>query len=220
MMKKRGGEDELEAVLLPTAKSKRTTRSRLRHPKIAIPKKKLDKLRAFSINTDFDDEISIFSRECEEPESVSPTPKHVPYFRSNSHFEDKRVETPGFMTEGSKYVNTTNRNGTTETRHTSTYTTSSAARPESALRFRHANLVRMRDHDKSFMPGQISLFDASDDFQPDISNHKSAEGFHQSKTTLNRFGKVLSRHRRIESVINAVDPFRLQNKRIIFKNKR
>ena len=149
MMKKRGGEDELDTVQSPSLKSKRSTRSRLRHPKIAIPKKKLDKLRAFSINSDFDDEISIFSRECEEPEAMSPTPKHVPYFRSNTNFEDKRVETPGFMTEGSKYINTTNRNGTTETRHTSTYTTSSVARPESALRFRQVNLAQMRDHENS-----------------------------------------------------------------------
>lgn len=69
MMKQRelGGKTSLRQS--PVDSSKRNTRSRLRHPKIAIAKKHRDKLRAFSIHSDLDDNLSIFSREYNECDS-------------------------------------------------------------------------------------------------------------------------------------------------------
>lgn len=76
--------------------SKRTTRSRLRHPKIAISKRHPDKLRAFSIHSDFDDEISIFSREGNEKDEPLRALVDDSFFRCNTNFDEGRVATPGF----------------------------------------------------------------------------------------------------------------------------
>lgn len=203
----------------PEKKLSRKIGSRMRHPKIALTRKHQSKLRAFSINSEFDDGISIFSREVSESRHDTDFNKDCEYFRSNSNVQSTRLDTPGFITKANTCDNQTeNRNGTTETRNTSSYTISSKDRGESGLCFQRVNLSKVSRHDQSFIPNnQGSIFDEPSDCNPFFKSNKSVD--QQSKMPnfkLRNLRKVLgSRHRRIESVINHFDPIRLHQKRVV-----
>lgn len=100
-----------------------------------------EKIRAFSLQSDFDDNESIFSRDFNKAEETSSKREDVAFFRSNSNLDENRLNTPGFMVKCSKQPNSKDRNGTTETRYTTTNTVSSISRPESRLRFKRVNIV-------------------------------------------------------------------------------
>jgi hypothetical protein len=99
MMKQRDDERAKSLVNSPNNTSKRKIRSRLRHPKIAIPRKNHEVIRAFSINSDFEDDTSIFSREGMHMEGSSFAHEDPEYFRTEMNDEDERLDTPGFLTK-------------------------------------------------------------------------------------------------------------------------
>ena len=81
----------------PLNSDKRIFRSRLRHPKIAVTRKNMDKIRAFSIQSDFEDCEHLLSFEDSQDSSHLDDP-----FKANSYFESNRIDTPGFMKGDSK----------------------------------------------------------------------------------------------------------------------
>lgn len=99
MMKERDHNKPKSLVNSPNNTSNRKIRSRLRHPKIAMPRKNHEVIRAFSINSDFDDDISLFSRDgiCREGNSFAND--DFEFFRAEMTKEDERVDTPGFITK-------------------------------------------------------------------------------------------------------------------------
>lgn len=66
----------------------------------------------------------------------------ISYFRSNSHLEESRLDTPGFMLQSCKDSNIDDKNGTSETRNSTTNTLNSNARPNSRLRFKRINITK------------------------------------------------------------------------------
>ena len=210
--------NSLEAI--PNERGSRLTNSRLRHPKIAITMKNKHKLRAFSINSEFDDNISIFSREANELEKPFSPPEDRFVFRSKSDVNDCRLNTPGFMIN-EKDSNTTEnkRQGTTETRHTSSYTISTNGRGESGLRFRRINLSRISKVDHLLSQNDQSMFDPNDNLCPEVAHNKSAQESRKPKISSNRLGKIFSRHKRIESVLNGFDPPRFHKKKVVINRK-
>lgn len=165
MMKQRTINCETSMAGSPEKKLSGKIGSRIRHPKIALTHKHRSKLRAFSINSEFDDGISIFSREVSESRQDIDFTKECEYFRSNSNVQSTRLDTPGFISKTSTCDNQTeNRNGTTYTRNTSSHTISSKDRGESGLCFQRVNLSKISRHDQSFIPtNQGSIFDEPSD---------------------------------------------------------
>jgi len=97
MLKNRSHHRAHQILSSPVSSSKRKTRSRLRHPKIAIPRKNHRVIKAFCIQSDLDEDLSIFLRE--ENEKSNYTQDDMQFFRPNSDWEEKRLETPGFVTQ-------------------------------------------------------------------------------------------------------------------------
>lgn len=67
-------------------------------------------------------------------------------------------------------------------------------------------------HERSHMPSHASIFDVNSENQPVVAGRLS-EGI-AKPTNLKFLGKIIHRHRRIESVINKIDPFEFNAKRI------
>ena len=120
----------------------KSTRSKRRHPKIAISRKNQDKIRAFSLHSDFDDDESNLSKDFNDFEELNRQKDKETHFRSNSMMEGNRLDTPGFISVVWKETNTNDRTGTTETYNTTSKTVSSNARPNSRLRFKRINIVK------------------------------------------------------------------------------
>ena len=74
-------------------------------------------------------------------------------------------------------------------------------------------LSENQTHERSMASRHTSIFDQNQDTQLWFKNNKSVESNCQIEEKLKRLGKILSRHQRIESVINHIDPLNLSRKR-------
>jgi hypothetical protein len=199
-------------------KLSRHVESRMRHPKIALSRKHSNKLRAFSINSELDDGISMFSREANDPSEHKREinfSRDRDYFKSNSIAESNRVDTPGFQTKvniGDNQLN--NRQGTTDTRHTSSYTVSSNKSGESRLRFQRVNLNKISKNDRSFLANQEFIFGEPSHINSfDISNKSIDPISRIVNFKLKRPTKVINRHNRVNSDVSHFEPIILHHKR-------
>lgn len=85
--------------------------------------------------------------------------------------------------------------------------------------YKRVNLNNVKYKEIKLEPNQISLFDNRDELQIKFdTNTTSNEKLQNKNVRFKRLGKILNRHRRIESMINVI-PFKLQTKRIILKHK-
>jgi hypothetical protein len=199
-------------------KLSRHVESRLRHPKIALSRKHNNKMRAFSINSELDDGISMFSREANDPNELNRDinfSRDRDYFKSNSIAESTRLDTPGFQTKantGDNQLN--NRQGTTDTRHTSSYTVSSNKSGESRLRFQRVNLNKISKNDRSFLANQEFIFGEPSHINSfDISNKSIDPISRIVNFKLKRPTKVINRHNRVNSDVSHFEPIILHHKR-------
>jgi hypothetical protein len=202
----------------PEKKLSRHVESRLRHPKIALSRKHNNKLRAFSITSEFDDGISMFSREANdpsEPKRAINFSRDRDYFKSNSIAESIRLDTPGFQTKaniGDSQSN--NRQGTTATRHTSSYTVSSNKSGESRLRFQRVHLNKISKNDKSFHANEEFIFGEPSGLNTFDRSNKSVDPISRiSNYKLKRPTKLINRHNRVNSDVSHFEPIMLHHKR-------
>ena len=77
------------------------------------------------------------------------------------------------------------------------------------------NFEETPSHQRSMMPNNVSIFNQTTESGISMKNNKTLEGNSNSEVKLNRLGKIINRHRRIESVINKIDPFETNNKRTV-----
>ena len=126
----------------PALSHNKTTRSKRRHPKIAITRKNQDKIKPFSLHSELEENDSIFSKDFNEIVETSKQWDNCINFRSSSMMESSRLDTPGFVSKELKEASTENRTGTTETNDTNSKSISSYARPNSRLRFKRINITK------------------------------------------------------------------------------
>lgn len=80
------------------------------------------------------------------------------------------------------------------------------------------NFEQNNNHQKSMMPTFVSIFDNSPNRNDELTHNKSVESNPYIGEKLKRLGKVINRHRRIESMANKIDHFEINNKKVIFTN--
>jgi hypothetical protein len=133
VVKKRDRYKLVSVVASPGSTYNRSQRSRLRHPKIALPRKNFEKIRVFRLNSNADEDTeSIFSRELNDTQDDTST--YPPYFRAKSNIGIARIDTPGFLSsEIDKNTRTIDHDDTTETNTNSTNTVTTNPRRRKSI---------------------------------------------------------------------------------------
>lgn len=76
-------------------------------------------------------------------------------------------------------------------------------------------------HEQSYNCAKVTLFDADDEPEPSKPHNKSLHLNAKPGIKFNKkLNKLFSKHRRIESVMNAIDPHKIQYKKIFINRKR
>lgn len=82
------------------------------------------------------------------------------------------------------------------------------------------HLVNNIKHEQSYDCTKVALFDTDDEPEPSKPHNKSLHLNGKPGIKFKKLNKLFNKHRRIESVMNVIDPHKIQYKKIFINRKR
>lgn len=145
---------------------------------------------------------------------MSPEKKLISYFRANTHAKNDRIDTPGFAV-GNSRKNTIDYTNTPETKDTSTKSITNESKTN-AIRYNKIYISRKLNDRALFIPlatrQQNQRTETEQSVLPDDDIVDSHPLHTQSRENSVHHNSIMSRHRRVESVMNYQEPFDLNRR--------